>query len=39
LDFSIGRTLRDNLGVIVTNGLLHEATLKAVQKVLKVEGV
>jgi len=39
LDFSIGRTLRDNLGVIVTNGLLHEATLKAVREVLKVEGV
>ena len=24
LDFSIGRTLRDNLGVVATNGALHE---------------
>ena len=36
LDFSIGRTLRDNLGVIVTNGLLHNQTLAAVQKILNI---
>ncbi len=36
LDFSIGRTLRDNLGVIVTNGHLHDETLKAVQTVLEI---
>lgn len=34
LDFSIGRTLRDNKGVIVTNGLLHDRTIAAVKKVL-----
>lgn len=36
LDFSIGRTLRDNLGVIVTNGRLHNQTLTAVQKILNI---
>ena len=36
LDFSIGRTLRDNTGVIVTNGKIHEPVLKAVQQVLGV---
>ena len=34
LDFSIGRTLRDNKGVIVTNGKLHDRTIAAVKKVL-----
>lgn len=34
LDFSIGRTLRDNLGVIVTNGHLHERVVHAVGEVL-----
>lgn len=34
LDFSIGRTLERNYGVIVTNGLLHEKVLEAVQKVV-----
>ena len=36
LDFSLGRTLDNNVGVIVTNGLLHDIVLEAVQKVLKV---
>ncbi len=34
LDFSIGRTLRDNLGVIVTNGRLHDRVIEAVGEVL-----
>jgi 3'(2'), 5'-bisphosphate nucleotidase len=34
LDFSIGRTLRDNLGVIVTNGHLHDRVISAVREVL-----
>jgi 3'(2'), 5'-bisphosphate nucleotidase len=34
LDFSIGRTLRDNLGVIVTNGLLHDRVIEVVGEVL-----
>jgi 3'(2'), 5'-bisphosphate nucleotidase len=34
LDFSIGRTLRDNLGVIVTNGAVHDAVVAAVGEVL-----
>ncbi len=29
LDFSLGRTLDDNRGVVATNGLLHERVLKA----------
>jgi 3'(2'), 5'-bisphosphate nucleotidase len=37
LDFSIGRTLRDNLGVVVTNGLLHDAVIAAVRRVLNNE--
>lgn len=36
LDFSIGRTLRDNMGVVVTNGLLHDRVVAAVRKVLGV---
>lgn len=36
LDFSLGRTLRDNTGVIVTNGKIHEPVLKAVQSALGV---
>jgi len=36
LDFSIGRTLRDNLGVIVTNGRLHDRVVAAVRSVLGV---
>ena len=34
LDFSLGRTLRDNTGVIVSNGILHERVLRAVGEVL-----
>ncbi len=34
LDFSIGRTLDRNRGVIATNGLLHDKVLGAVQQVL-----
>ena len=33
LDFSQGRELRENRGVIVTNGLLHASTLAAAQSV------
>lgn len=34
LDFSIGRTLRDNSGVIVTNGRIHDQVVAAVRQVL-----
>ena len=34
LDFSLGRTLKANKGVVATNGLLHEPVLGAVRKVL-----
>jgi 3'(2'), 5'-bisphosphate nucleotidase len=34
LDFSLGRTLRDNLGVIVTNGHVHDRVVAAVREVL-----
>lgn len=34
LDFSKGRTLLDNSGVIVTNGKLHDEVISAVQSVL-----
>ena len=36
LDFSLGRTLRDNLGVVVTNGVLHDAVVASVKDVLAV---
>lgn len=36
LDFSLGRTLRNNLGVVVTNGVLHDRVVAAVRKVLSV---
>jgi len=36
LDFSLGRTLRDNLGVIVTNGHVHDRVISAVRKVLEI---
>ncbi len=35
LDFSLGRKLSKNRGIVVTNGTLHEAVLKAVQEVYK----
>jgi len=34
LDFSLGRTLRDNTGVVASNGRLHEAVIAAIQDVL-----
>lgn len=36
LNFGLGRGLDDNVGIIVTNGRLHERVLKAVQNVLGV---
>jgi 3'(2'), 5'-bisphosphate nucleotidase len=36
LDFSIGRTLRDNRGVVATNGRIHDRVIEAVRTVLKV---
>jgi len=36
LDFSSGRTLERNVGVIVTNGLLHDRVLDAVKEVLEI---
>jgi 3'(2'), 5'-bisphosphate nucleotidase len=36
LDFSIGRTLRNNKGVVATNGHLHNKVIKAVREVLGV---
>jgi 3'(2'), 5'-bisphosphate nucleotidase len=37
LDFSRGRELNQNRGVIVTNGVLHESIVSAVQAVIAVE--
>jgi len=34
LDFSIGRTLKNNKGVVATNGLLHDRAIAAVRAVL-----
>lgn len=34
LDFSIGRTLRHNSGVVATNGKLHDPVIRAVRQVL-----
>ncbi len=36
LDFSLGRTLKNNKGVIVTNGKLHDEVIAAVRAVLGV---
>lgn len=33
LDFSIGRTLKHNQGVVASNGLLHDAVIAAIQKI------
>lgn len=33
LDFTLGRTLANNRGVVVTNGLLHDAVIEAIAKV------
>jgi fructose-1,6-bisphosphatase/inositol monophosphatase family enzyme len=35
LDFSRGRELSDNRGIVATNGLIHERVLEAVREVLK----
>jgi 3'(2'), 5'-bisphosphate nucleotidase len=35
LDFSLGRTLRENIGVVATNGKLHNQVVAAVRKVLE----
>ncbi len=37
LDFSIGRTLRENKGVVATNGQLHDAVIEAVRNVLGIK--
>mmetsp|Transcript_4118 Transcript_4118/g.9884 ORF Transcript_4118/g.9884 Transcript_4118/m.9884 type:complete len:565 (-) Transcript_4118:57-1751(-) len=34
LNFSLGRTLRNNVGVVATNGMLHRVVLDAVRRVL-----
>ena len=34
LDFSLGRTLKNNTGIVGTNGKIHEEVIKAVKKVL-----
>lgn len=36
LDFSLGRTLKNNKGVIAASADIHADVIKAVQKVLKV---
>lgn len=36
LDFSIGRTLEKNKGVIASKASIHDDVLKAVQKVLGI---
>ncbi|MHC4676824.1 MAG: 3'(2'),5'-bisphosphate nucleotidase, partial [Planctomycetota bacterium] len=37
LDFSLGRTFGNNLGVVATNGKLHQKVIDAVKRVLEVE--
>lgn len=37
LDFSVGRTLRDNLGVVASNGVQHYEIVKTVAEVLHPE--
>jgi len=37
LDFSIGRTLKRNKGIIVTNGIIHEEVLSKVKEVLDLK--
>ena len=34
LDFSLGRTLKDNTGIVGSNGRIHEEVLKAVKEVI-----
>jgi 3'(2'), 5'-bisphosphate nucleotidase len=38
LDFSLGRTLSGNKGIVATNGLIHDAVLSAVSEVLGADG-
>lgn len=38
LDFSQGRTLKNNKGIIATNGKIHSEVLAAVKQVLSVDG-
>jgi hypothetical protein len=35
LDFSLGRTLRDTVGILATNGKLHTQVLAAVRQALE----
>lgn len=37
LDFSIGRTLEKNKGVIASKASIHDHVLQAVQKVLNIQ--
>lgn len=34
LDFSLGRTLKNNTGIVGTNGMIHDEVIKAVKEVL-----
>lgn len=34
LDFSQGRTLKNNKGIVATNGIIHDSVMIAVRKVL-----
>ena len=37
LDFSLGRTLANNKGVVVTSGALHDSVIEAVKQVLQIQ--
>lgn len=37
LDFSVGRTLKHNKGILATNGIIHNQVLCAVLQVLELE--
>jgi len=39
LDFSQGRQLINNKGVIATNGILHNQVMKAIKSVFKLNNV
>ncbi len=34
LDFSVGKKLHENKGILATNGVIHEAVLRAVEKIV-----
>lgn len=38
LNFSLGRKLKENVGILASNGSLHEKTLAAINKVVELEG-